>query len=294
MGAILTPKKVEVMIKNHHNRNTMAEELGLTVEDLDSELRKLYTNKAYADISRRLKANEKLAKKFHSLEAEDDAVAEAEAKAKTEVKENNEIQIVFFEPQKVLEADKAKAPSTLEEVLEAIEEKRADLNNLERKHQKSVAVRNNIRNRIEAKKSELLKLQERVQQIQQSLEECIAEFDKEEKNMKHYNVLISSTSAELDGLIAQKKELEKISIWVFSEGMEIDNQKVLEYPDEWEKIYRDFYGNEALDLLTGFEQKYLAKVFALLKTLKPETKFEIMFESDDMFKAYESLKGGIL
>ena len=88
MAAKITPKKVEVMIKNHFDKETMANELGLSLEETDAELHKIFAGKAYKDICSRLKANEKMAKKLHPAskqEAETDVEAEAfEAEPKTE------------------------------------------------------------------------------------------------------------------------------------------------------------------------------------------------------------------
>ena len=301
MATRITPKKVEVMIKNHFDKQAMANELGLSLEEVDAELHKIYTGKAYKDICSRLKANEKMAKKLHPAPTSKTEETEVDPKATAEEAET----VAKIEVETDVDSvEESGVPLTLEscdlsleDVLSSIADKQSQLISLEQRHQKSASTRQSIRNRIDVKKKELLRLQESMRKVQSDVEALISEYKAEEVRMLDFNSQMSEIKADLDQLEAQRIELETLSILVYKDGkIEINNEEFEQeqIPDEWTFIYHSFYGKEELDALTGFEQKNLAKFFALLKVLPKGRKQDICFESNDMQAAFELLKGGII
>ena len=294
----LTPKKLEVLIKNHYDHKAVAEKYGISLDDLDSELRKIFTGKAYKDINARLKSNEKMAKKLHLAAENDSNPDESEAKATdeeetaTDVK-SEEVNILPDTPRLSLEP----CNITLDDVISSIAEKQGELVRLEKMHDSSASVRQSIRNRINAKKNELLRLQDSVKKIQLDVDELLHEFEAEEVKMKDFNMQMSEVKTELEQLESQRVELETLSILFYKDGrIEINNEEIGQdqIPEDWTFIYHRFYGKDEVDSLTGFELKNLAKFFALLKVLPNGRKQDICFESNDVEAAFELLKGGIL
>lgn len=291
MSYVLSTKKMEVMLKEGYTKSSMASELGISEEDLEDDLKKMYHEDTLAKINRRFKSNEKKAKRTRSTEN----VMPQETKV-------NESYTAEFIPAPEVAIDSFSLTVdddivNLDDVLTQIEDKTAQLNTLERRHQTSASNRSSIMNRICAKEKELLRLQNTVNQIQNELETMIAEFNAEATKMAELNNQKAKVELELEALQSKRAELETLYILVYSNGeIEINNEAILpeQIPENWEEIYHSFYGNEILDSLTGFAQKSLAKFFALLKVLPKNRKQDICFENNDMQAAFETLKGGIL
>ena len=164
MAALFTPKKMEVMLKNHLGSLEIAEELGISPESLDLELHKIYTSsKSFGDIQRRIRSNDKKSRKNSVKHPKfDDATS----------KSNHSITVNESD---TLDTKTISTSETLDDVLSLIEKKQADLTNIERKHQAAVTKRTNLRNRLLNSKDELLKLQDRVSVIQSRINETDVE-----------------------------------------------------------------------------------------------------------------------
>ena len=320
MGA-LTAKKVEVMIKNKLDKPGMAKELGMSVEELECEFKKLYHEDTLAKIYRRIKANEKL-KKSHSsapalsqVENTTLTLGEVATKSPTLAQVTSDVPTLAqaasdestlvqdltptddVETEVIALSYEVADNLSIEEVQASIDDKTTQLSSLERKHQLSASNRSAIKSRITAKKNELEKMLNRVSVIKHEVDALVSEFDSEEAKMKEFSLQIAQTRNAIDKLTERRSELETLLILVYSDGrIEINNELFpsKDIPTTWEDIYQGFYGNEVLDALTGFEQKNLAKFFALLRVLPSNRKQDICFENNDMQAAYEVLKGGIL
>ena len=277
MAALFTPKKMEVMLKNHLGSLEIAEELGISPESLDLELHKIYTSsKSFGDIQRRIRSNDKKSRKNSVKHPKfDDATS----------KSNHSITVNESD---TLDTKTISTSETLDDVLSLIEKKQADLTNIERKHQAAVTKRTNLRNRLLNSKDELLKLQDRVSVIQSRINEILNEYEIEGQRMRDISLNISKCSDELKELQVKRDELSKISIYAYSNGkIEVNDSEVTDFPDEWKDVHQELFGLDILDDLTGSQIKQIAKLLAYTRTL--ESKFDICFEAEDMQTIFESL-----
>lgn len=269
-------KEVEVALKNNHDMESMAADYGISVEELESDLHRIYHEDTYKKIKRRFKRNEK---KRHKIESEVETQSEVVSIVDTtEVSDAVEL-----------------CSDSLDEIEKDIKEKESELNKLEIQHQEAMSIRNQLQSRFQFRYDELLKLQNKVRQIKIELDNWTTEFDLQEVKMKELTSKIAEVRESIGLLESKKEKMTNLSIFVYSDGrVEVNNEPVKSFPDTWQQIYHDFYGNDVLDSLTGFEQKQLAKVLAKLKDLLVGRKIDVIFESNDMQAAFEELKGGIL
>lgn len=267
---MITPKKMEVYLKMHYSSDSIAREFGITESDLDYELRKIYGSKAYEDIQKRLRANNKKAKKLRKPKHdESNIIVFAEAETTTATEEN------ISKPSK-------------EDILVEIGKKKARIIELEQEHLKSSSRRKEIKNSLVNKKQELLTLQKQVQSIQKEVSKMLKDYTSEEEAMQKITAEINQHKDELSSLEEQYEELCMVSIFAYSNGsIEVDDCLLEEDPEGWIEIYQKFYGKDFLDNLTGAQVKQLAKILSYTKTL--EHKFEICFESEEAQKVYENL-----
>ena len=264
MSARLTPKKVEVMLKNHYCLKTLAEEMDMSKEDATSELEKIYNSKALSDIMRRLKANEKAAKKVRTAKQEDPVEVVDQA------------------------SDIPNRDDEIAEIDNSIRVVKNDLDSLEQKHQQAASKRNSLKNRILSSKDELVRMQAKIELIEKRIEETIEEYNLEGEKMQELTSKISEYSNELSNLEEKKEALSRVSILVYSDGqLEVNEQLVSDIPADWEEIHKGLFGNEAIDGLTGMEAKQLAKVMSFIRHLDKD--YEICFESNDMQAAFNAL-----
>ena len=291
----LTPKQVEVWLKAGFGTDDFIRELEspdiTNAEELHKQLGKIYSvDSSLKKQLGRLKANDRRNRKHRSsaknrvpipvsnvTNTTDNAEVVSDVESVSVVAENVEV---------------SKEPEiTLESVIEKINNETLKLDKLERDHQECISLRQKLTSSCNDSYSKLRELQVQITSITESLLATKTEYLVAGTKMESLKKSISESKKLLDELELQKRSLEKISIFAYSNGKIEVNEKELSsecIPAEWTELHRSFYGDEKFDALTGSQAKQLAKLLMYVKSL--DRKYEICFESDEEQHLFDEMK----
>ena len=102
-----------------------------------------------------------------------------------------------------------------------------------------------------------------------------------EIEIESLNFEIAKCRKNLTEIASEIERMQKITIFVYTNsGIEIDSTSAIDFPPEWDEIYKAIRDDEILEDFAVKQIKSLAKVITLCKQLKAENRtYEISFES---------------
>lgn len=258
----LTTKAMEIKLKNGWGIERFMQELDISEEQFESELRRMYTSeKSFGEIINRLRSNDKRLNKL---------------------KKPKKAPTVHAESQTVPEE------VTIENVSSLLEATSAKLSELQQKHKESISRKASLI-------SERLKLEREIQFLNKSIADIIETCEEETLKQNGIKQEIKKCSNELAELSEKRKELIKVIIFVNSNGSIEANDNLLsdsDFSEEWMELYKSFYNTDTfsfnlLDSITGAQAKQLAKLLTYIKNLEV---YEVCFDSPELEEVYNKLK----
>ena len=286
MSLQITPKKFQLYIKQGHNVESLTRFLNISEEELDKAMGKFAKGKALRDMHRELNNNPGV-KKYLTTEPEDFDENKAEIQEEVAIDSDADIEV-----ESEVTSSPASEKISLEEVLQRIEKCKKDIFQIETLHQEKATKRSQAKVVLLNTKKEISETLKRLDTLNEIIDNNMKIYEENGEEMQKLSTEKKQLKKDLKKLEETQVRLETVSIFVFEDGnIAIDNASI-DIPETWKEIHQQLYGEEALDLLTGVQAKAISKILAFLKTL--DKKYEIILASDEMQRAFDTLKMKII
>lgn len=288
----LTSSIVNLKIKNGYNLEQFAKEQGLSVAELEREIRMVFSSKKTADakilalggnikkkskkVSPTIKADAPSSKKV-----EESKVSSAEET----VKEIKVLATVTSIVDSVLISKRLETEQKTKELHEGI-------NKLELQHEEIEKKRAEIRNSLIADEKKLAEIKAKFEKLKQKVDSEMDNYRVLEAEMSMLNTPIAAMTEQLQSLENETVAITTIDIYLYKNGdIIVFDKKVEDFPG-WKDIHHSMFDSEVSDNLTGAQLKQLCKLLAIKKELDSAgISFEIISESEEVEKAFSLLKG---
>lgn len=247
----------------------------VTEEEFLKRLQKVFSHKAYQDMTARLKQNAK--RKRHETEAivnnEPENVCFEETFSTVDEESDSEKELT--EPRisgeyaseedkkKVGKAKFIKRLTALEDLKNACE---TELNRLELRHKELCSDKAAIRKAISNFRQKLVELQNTIQEYRQQVITLTEGLNEKQEMMRNVNSLISARRRKLREVEAEIQGLRKVSILVYDSGViELDAQYDIEIPElTWTTLFDKIVKYEQAGSLTINQIKAVAKLVCMM------------------------------
>ena len=165
----------------------------------------------------------------------------------------------------------------------------SSLNSLELEHQSLCSDRIKIKNSISSFKNKLIKLKEEIQTCQTEISFMLTQLKEKYATMQNLNSDISKVKVNLQEVNTKIKDLQKVSIFVYSNGyIEIESVIKIETP-EWNEYFDKILKSGQADHFTVNQIKSLAQIFSITNFLHEQNlPYEIIFENEEMESFFKS------
>lgn len=308
MISSLTPRELEIAIKNGATQEELLLEYNCTQNELDDRLESLYPNKNVRRSKvRKLQSNSKSHKSKRkpdvaSTEASDVVVEEISSDSvSNQADEEITTASAINQNTESTNQQSTNKPVEVEILLEAISvqreqiskqifERSEKLNQLELQHKGYEQVRTEIRTKLKGYQDKISKLLDECTRIQKNMEEKILELNSMAVRMQELNEPINIVRAEISQLEEELKNCNVV-IFAYNSGEILVNDTRIATFNGWDEVYAQLRTRDDIDdRLTFFQLKQLAKLITVTNELNASNmKFEVMFDSEVSESAYRTL-----
>lgn len=282
MIASLTPRELEVAIKNGTTQEELLLEYNCSREEFDVKMESLYPNKNVRRSKfRKLQSNSRSHKPNKSKSRSKSETTSIEAPVQQPTDEPTEVETL-------LDAISAQR----EQIFKQISEKSNELNQLELQHKSYEQIRNEIRNTLKSYRDKIIKLHDECLRTQKKIDEKVSELNALASKMQELNEPINAMHADISQLEEALKS-SNVVIFAYNSGEILINDIRVATFNGWEETYTQLRTRDDIDdRLTLFQLKQLAKLITVTNELNSDSmRFEVMFDSDVVEGAYRSISG---
>ena len=286
----LTGKIMEEKLKIGWTTTDFAQFFDVTEEEFLNRLNKAFTEKACADMLRRLKKNDKFHKKA--------CMAVLNRK---KIKSVNSQLLNFQNDVKSLdslsgEEDEQPETSNYLENLEKTEHELSDvLIGLESEHKALCQKRKCLAKDLKQEKQVLLDFVNKLSKHKETIFKIIEDCQDLTRQMHEMMLNISTKRQELESIRSEIKELKKIQIFFYENGeIEFLNGKSIKIPDEGvqasDNLFNQLVSNPLLENATVKIIKQLSVLISIKRYLSEQQfEFDITFEDSEIEKIFENI-----
>ena len=144
---------------------------------------------------------------------------------------------------------------------------------------------------MQKEEKDLQVLKKKIEQQTKIIDDITNELTQINNSISDTDNQLSQVSNYLTEIVAEIKELEKVTIYIYENGEIYLENSNLVLPDTWTEIYQLIISNEFVEDLTIKQIKQLSKLFAFISALnQSETLFEVTFEADLLHSIFEQLQ----
>ena len=279
----LTGKIMEEKLKIGWTTTDFAQFFDVTEEEFLNRLNKAFTEKACADILRRLKRNDK----FHRK-----ACLAVLNRKKIKSNPQNDVKSSDFLSG---EEDEKTETSTYLENLEKTEHELSDLIiGLESEHKALFQKRNCLAKDLMQEKQVLLDFVNKLSKHKETILKIIADCQDLTSKMHEKMINISTKRQELESIRSEIKELKKIQIFFYENGeIEFLNGES-KIPDEAiqasDNLFNQLVSNHLLENATVKTIKQLSCLISITRYMSEQQfEFNITFEDSEIEKIFENI-----
>ena len=280
----LTGKIMEEKLKIGWTTTDFAQFFDVTEEEFLNRLNKAFTERACADILRRLKKNDKFHKK---------ACLAVLNRKKIKSNPQNDVKSSDFLSG---EEDEKTETSTYLENLEKTEHELSDLIiGLESEHKALFQKRNCLAKDLMQEKQVLLDFVNELSKHKETILKIIADCQDLTSKMHEMMLNISIKRKELESIRSEIKELKKIQIFFYNNGeIEFLNGESIKIPDEAiqasDNLFNQLVSNPLLENATVKTIKQLSCLISITRYMSQQQfEFDITFEDSKMEKIFENI-----
>ena len=268
-------KIMEEKLKRGWTVSRFAERFQVSEEEFLEALQKTFTTKAYSEMIKTLRRNEK---KVHPRKTEHLTEVVTE---KTDVELTTNFKTLISSDEEV------DTTPSLEKQKEELEN---SLNEQELQHKHLAEGRTNLRKDISKLEDKLIAIKKEISNYRRELESLLLQYEEKHSEMQKLNSKIAETKEKLERVISAIKEKEKTTIFVYQSGdIEFESDSKFEILD-WNSTFNRLLSEEIVEDLTVKQIKTLAQCIAYAELfISTSVSYEIIFEDSKVEKCFVNL-----
>ena len=269
-------KYMEEKLKRGFCTKDFINHLNISEEEFFHCLKKTFSAKSYNLICKRIKNNEKKAGKLSNKQINETS--------KTVIPDTVHTVDVEVEncilPLDVLKNQECKLVN--------------EICSMETEHSKLISKRATLKKEFQQQQNQLNDLIKKAESIRKNFETTFSEWEKLGSDMKSLTNLINDKNSSLESIRNEIISLQKISIFVYSNGeIEIENAGEFEFKQEtsiYEELFAQLVQNNLLESLTIKTIRQLAKLILIVRKLEDDHFcYELTFEDNTVQEVFSSI-----
>ncbi|MBE6345528.1 MAG: hypothetical protein E7063_07595 [Spirochaetaceae bacterium] len=243
----------------------------------------------HEDILRRLKSNDRLAKRLRRSDKEKHVSGEVLAP-----NSRHAFGEVLAPSSDLLETNQESCEEHAEiSVLEQLRQHEESLIKTiceeEASREMLLSHKHTILDTLRSQRTELSKLEVAIRKMSEEVDRSIIQLSHTCNEIEKSNSRLSDLRQQLENTQAEIKSQEKIVIYVLSDGSIMSDDLTLEVDEDlYLPLFQKLSENTACENLTIKEVRQLARLLAVTSTL--DTKFDILFDSTAVEEVYQNCK----
>ena len=267
--AQLTGKLMEQKLKYGWTLADVAKYLNCSEEEVEEKIRKEFSSKAAHSMLVRMEKNAK------QRERKLTSRGKSASRTAKRVSSTNVQQHVELSEEELL---KQKEETIIKSILDA-----------EAMFKDALANKNSYKKQLANEQTELIKIQQQVNAKKEKVNDIISKIFNADSEMSNANAKLGDLRKELETVKSELRELNKLTIFVYANGIiEAEDYNLDEI--DFQKKYDDITANRSdiVDDLTLKQIKQLAKLLVFTASIVDRA-YEIIFDSEDLQMAFNVL-----